>query len=269
MTEREDEREELLALIRAARAQLEFYREMGITKLGGYTKVSPVVESTETVEDMAKKKKTPPPEEQASLFDLEQSSSGTRAKAAKTRKASSETLHDIRAEVGHCSQLCKGATQVVFGEGNPKADLMFVGEAPGADEDATGRPFVGAAGRLLDKIIEAMGLKREEVYITNVVKCRPPNNRKPTTEEVESCEPFLFREIDVIKPKVIVTLGATPLFSLLRVKEGITKIRGNFYEYQGIPVMPTFHPAFLLRVPERKREVWDDMKKVKAKLEER
>ena len=272
MTERGDEREELLALIRAARAQLEFYREIGLTHLGGYSKVSPVVESPETVEDMAKKKKTPPAEGQASLFDHEASTASAQAKTKKAhdgRKASNESLQDIRAEVGHCSHLCKGATQVVFGEGNPKAELMFVGEAPGADEDATGRPFVGAAGRLLDKIIEAMGLKREDVYITNVVKCRPPNNRKPTTEEVESCEPFLFREIDVVKPKVIVTLGATPLFSLLRVKEGITKIRGNFYEYNGIPVMPTFHPAFLLRVPERKREVWDDMKKVKAKLEER
>jgi uracil-DNA glycosylase len=113
-----------------------------------------------------------------------------------------------------------------------------------------------------------MGLKREDVYITNVVKCRPPNNRKPTVDEVESCEPFLFREIEVIKPKVIVTLGATPMFSLLRIKEGITKIRGNFYSFHDIPVMATFHPAFLLRVPERKREVWEDMKQVVSKLQE-
>ncbi len=145
---------------------------------------------------------------------------------------------------------------------------MFVGEAPGAEEDTTGRPFVGAAGRLLDKIIAAIGLKREDVYITNVVKCRPPNNRKPTSDEMEACEPFLFNEIEVVKPKLIVTLGATPLTSLLNIKEGITKTRGQFYNFQGIPVMPTFHPAFLLRFPERKREVWEDMKKVMTKLQE-
>jgi uracil-DNA glycosylase len=267
MTELQDDREEYLALLRAAREQLEFYREIGLTHLGGYSKHSEAEKRLEAVEDMPRKKKTAPPqaEEQTSLFDLSESGKSSRAKP---KKAAKETLDVIRAEAGHCSDLCKGATQVVFGEGNAKAELMFIGEAPGADEDATGRPFVGAAGRLLDKIIEAMGLKREDVYITNVVKCRPPNNRKPTTDEVESCEPFLFREIDVIKPKVIVTLGATPLFSLLRVKEGITKIRGQFYTYHDIPVMPTFHPAFLLRVPERKREVWDDMKKVKAKLDE-
>jgi uracil-DNA glycosylase len=271
MKEQYDEREEFLSLVRAARDQLEFYKEIGLTHLGGYNRSheSP----PEAVEDMPKKKQTAEPAslEQGSLFDIGEPAPVARSQPSAPQKLPQkpdETLEEIRTEVGSCSDLCKHCTNVVFGEGNPKAGLMFVGEAPGADEDATGRPFVGAAGRLLDKIIEAIGMKREDVYITNVVKCRPPNNRKPTTEEIESCEPFLFREIDVIKPKMIVTLGATPMFSLLRVKDGITKIRGNFYSFRGIPVMPTFHPAFLLRVPERKREVWEDMKKVVGKLQE-
>ena len=283
MTEQRDSREELLALVRAVRGQLELYREIGLTHLGGYSKPAQAMnqsvkisEPTEVeAEDMAKKKRatkaTAEPAEsagQASLFELEEPSKAHSTTQAKPKPVRLETLNDIRAEAGRCSELCKGATNVVFGEGNPKAELMFIGEAPGADEDAKARPFVGAAGRLLDKIIEAIGLKREDVYITNVVKCRPPNNRKPTVEEIESCEPFLFREIDVIKPKMIVTLGATPLFSLLRVKEGITKVRGHFYSFHDIPVMPTFHPAFLLRVPERKREVWEDMKQVVTKLQE-
>lgn len=177
-----------------------------------------------------------------------------------------ETLEDIKAEIGNCCHLCKGCTQAVFGEGNPNAQLMFIGEAPGAEEDLQGRPFVGQAGKLLDKIIEAMALKRQDVYITNVVKCRPPENRKPEKEEIEACEGFLFREIAVVKPQVIVTLGATPLFSLLRIKDGISRVRGNWYEYKGIPVMPTFHPAYLLRSPDKKREVWEDIKKVMTHL---
>lgn len=259
-----NDREELLDIARALRAQLEYYRELGLTELGSPS----LQQTTEAVEEMVKrKKKSEPVREQQSLFAAEEEEKPARAR----RK---ETLPVIRADIeksaeaAHCSDLCPNRHNIVFGEGTANAELMFVGEAPGADEDAQGRPFVGAAGRLLDKIIEAIGMKREDVYITNVVRCRPPGNRKPTTEEIEACEPFLFREIAVIKPKVIVTLGATPLFCLTRAKEGITKIRGQFREYEGIPVMPTFHPAFLLRVPERKREVWEDMKKVVAKLEE-
>ncbi|MEW6730349.1 MAG: uracil-DNA glycosylase [Acidobacteriota bacterium] len=267
----ESERAEYLVLLSAVREHLQFYREMGLTQLGGYNKVASqipksTVEAPETTNETMAKKKTSSSKaalDQQSLFDLNEPTSET----ART-KADTETLTEIRGEVGNCSSLCPNATNVVFGEGNPHAELMFVGEAPGADEDATGRPFVGRAGQLLDKIIEAIGLKREDVYITNVVKCRPPGNRKPEKDEIEACEPFLFREIEVIKPKVIVALGATPLFSLLRSKEGITKVRGEFQDFHGIPIMPTFHPAFLLRVPERKREVWEDMKKVKAKLQE-
>ncbi|HYY96962.1 MAG TPA: uracil-DNA glycosylase, partial [Pyrinomonadaceae bacterium] len=161
-----------------------------------------------------------------------------------------------------------GRTQIVFGVGNANADLMFVGEAPGADEDASGRPFVGRAGQLLNKIIEAIGLKREDVLIGNVNRCRPPQNRTPTTEEARTCKPFLLREINIVKPDVIVVLGNTAMKNLLDTKEGITRLRGEFQDYRGIKVMPTFHPAYLLRDPSKKREVWDDMKKVRDYLTE-
>lgn len=185
--------------------------------------------------------------------------------------AQDETLDQIREDLGECTRckLHEGRRTIVFGEGNPNADLMFIGEGPGADEDATGRPFVGAAGKLLDRIIEAIGLKRADVYIANVVKCRPPGNRKPEKDESSTCEPFLFRQIAAINPKIIVLLGNTPVESVLQLKTGITKVRGEFYEFRGIPVLPTFHPAYLLRDATKKREVWDDMKKVRDELERR
>ena len=177
-------------------------------------------------------------------------------------------LASFATEVADCTKcrLAQGRTQVVFGVGNPEADLMFVGEAPGADEDASGRPFVGRAGQLLNKIIEAIGLKREDVLIGNVNRCRPPGNRQPTTEEARTCKPFLLREINVARPDVIVVLGNTAMKNLLDTKEGITRLRGEFQDYKGIKVMPTFHPAYLLRDPSKKREVWDDMKKVRDYL---
>lgn len=165
-----------------------------------------------------------------------------------------------------CRELARTRTNVVFGVGNRQAELMFIGEAPGADEDEQGEPFVGRAGQLLTKIIEAMGLKREEVYIANVLKCRPPNNRPPLPDESVNCLPYLRRQIELIQPKVIVALGATAVRSLLHVEIAITKMRGNWYEFQGIPMMPTFHPAYLLRNPPAKREVWQDMQTVLAKL---
>lgn len=178
---------------------------------------------------------------------------------------STETLEDIWRDIGSdCTRcaLCSGRTQVVNTHGNPKARLMFVGEAPGADEDAQGKPFVGRAGQLLTKMIEAMGLKREEVIIGNVNRCRPPGNRQPTLEEAAICRPFLFREIAAVRPEVIVVMGNTALRNLLEVKAGISSVRGQFRDYQGIKVMPTFHPAYLLRDPSKKRETWDDLKKV-------
>lgn len=180
-----------------------------------------------------------------------------------------ETLADIHNGIAGC-RLCRlheGRTQIVNSTGNPQAKLMFIGEAPGADEDAQGFPFVGRAGQLLTKIIEAMGLDRKEVFIGNINRCRPPGNRAPQPDEVAMCKPFLLREIAVVRPRVIVVLGNTAMQNLLEIKTPIGKLRGNFQDYFGIKVMPTFHPAYLLRDPHKKREVWEDMKKVKAFLD--
>ena len=184
--------------------------------------------------------------------------------------AGPDSLPLIKADIGPDCSRCKlhtlGRKQVVFGVGNPDADLMFVGEAPGADEDLQGEPFVGRAGQLLTKIIEAIDLRREDVYIANVIKCRPPQNRNPEPDEVEQCEPFLFRQIDVIKPKVVVALGKFAAQSLLKTTEPITRIRGREYRYRDAILMPTYHPAYLLRNPSSKREVWEDMKRVRELL---
>jgi DNA polymerase len=179
-------------------------------------------------------------------------------------------LAAVRADIGDCTRckLCSlGRSQIVFGVGNPQAELMFVGEAPGRDEDIQGIPFVGRAGQLLTKIIEAIGLKRDDVYIANVIKCRPPENRNPEPDEVETCEPFLFRQIDIIKPKVIVALGKFGAQTLLRTLDPISRLRGNVYDFRGAKLIPTFHPAYLLRNPSSKREVWEDMKLVRRLLQ--
>jgi uracil-DNA glycosylase family 4 len=186
---------------------------------------------------------------------------------------SASTLQDLRAYIGPDCTRCKlgglGRRQVVFGVGNPHAALMFVGEAPGADEDAQGEPFVGRAGQLLTKIIEAMDLKREDVYIANVIKCRPPGNRAPEPDEVATCEPFLMQQIDAIAPRVIVALGTHAAHALLKTDAPISRLRGRVHEFRGgIKLVPTFHPAFLLRSPDRKRDVWEDMKKVRSLLAE-
>jgi DNA polymerase len=174
----------------------------------------------------------------------------------------------VRAELGDCQRckLAKGRQHIVFGVGNPEAHLMFVGEAPGADEDAQGEPFVGAAGQLLTKMIQAMHLDRETVYICNVIKCRPPGNRDPEPDEVAACEPFLRKQIAVVQPRVIVALGKFAAHLLTGEPTPITRLRGNLKHYQGIPVMPTYHPAHLLRDESRKREAWHDLKEVMALL---
>jgi uracil-DNA glycosylase len=183
-----------------------------------------------------------------------------------------QALAAIQADIGPDCSRCKlhrlGRTQVVFGVGHPNADLMFVGEAPGGDEDLQGIPFVGRAGQLLTKIIEAINLTRDDVYIANVIKCRPPQNRNPELDEVETCEPFLFRQIEVIQPKVIVALGKFAAQTLLRTLDPISRLRGRVFEYRGAKLVPTFHPAYLLRNPGSKREVWEDMKLVKKLLAE-
>ena len=179
-------------------------------------------------------------------------------------------LATIRADIGPDCSRCKlhrlGRRQVVFGVGNPDADLMFVGEAPGADEDAQGIPFVGRAGQLLTKMIAAIDLSRDDVYIANVIKCRPPENRNPEPDEVETCEPFLFQQIDAIRPKVIVALGKFAAQALLRSQDPISRLRGRVYEFRGAKLIPTFHPAYLLRNPSSKREAWDDLKKARDLL---
>lgn len=180
-----------------------------------------------------------------------------------------KTLEELRAQIGDCRlcKLCTGRTHIVFGVGNPKARLMFVGEGPGRDEDIQGEPFVGRAGLLLNDIItKGMGLKREDVYIANVVKCRPPENRNPEPDEVAACEPFLKKQIDLIRPEVIVGLGKFAVQALLQNKVPITKVRGTWHQYHGIKLMPTFHPAYLLRNPADKKLVWEDIKKVIKEL---
>lgn len=180
------------------------------------------------------------------------------------------TLEAVREDLGECTR-CKlhgGRTNLVFGVGSPTADLVFVGEAPGRDEDLQGIPFVGRAGQLLTRIIAAIGLSREEVYIANVIKCRPPDNRNPEPDEVAACEPFLFRQLDVIRPRVVVALGGFAIRTLLRTAEPVSRLRGRMFDYRGAKLIPTFHPAYLLRSPERKRDVWEDMKRVRALLAE-
>jgi DNA polymerase len=179
------------------------------------------------------------------------------------------TLAQVRDDLGDC-QRCKlsgSRNHIVFGVGAADAALMFVGEAPGAEEDRRGEPFVGPAGQLLDKMVTAMGWSRETIYIANVLKCRPPRNRDPEPDEVDACEPFLDRQIEAIGPRIIVTLGKPAAHLLLRTRAPISALRGRFQEYRGIKVMPTFHPAFLLRQPERKRDTWDDLKKVISELD--
>jgi uracil-DNA glycosylase family 4 len=182
----------------------------------------------------------------------------------------SGTLATVREELGDCTR-CKlhgGRKNIVFGQGNPNAAIVFVGEGPGQEEDQQGLPFVGAAGQLLtDIIVKGMQLRREDVYICNIVKCRPPNNRNPELDEIAACEPFLIKQLQAIRPKIIIGLGNVAVKTLLKTKEGITALRGKWKTYQGIPLMPTFHPAYLLRTPSDKKLVWDDIKKVLAELE--
>jgi uracil-DNA glycosylase family 4 len=188
---------------------------------------------------------------------------------AKEFSRSGESMEQVWADIGNCTRcpLHEGRTHIVHTEGTQRARLMFVGEAPGADEDMQARPFVGRAGQLLTKIIESIGFKREEVLIGNINRCRPPGNRAPTPDEVAMCKPFLLREIAAVRPEVIVVMGNTAMKNLLDVKEGITKLRGMFQDYQGIKIMPTFHPAYLLRDPSKKRETWEDLKKVRDYLD--
>lgn len=256
----------------ALAAHLEYLAELGVTGIS-----SDPAWRTRTQDDpqplaMTSESSTAPVSEQAAppaqTQPVASPSASTARPVADAGGEAGTLLPMIRADIGDCTRctLHTGRNQIVFGVGNPEADLMFVGEAPGADEDMQGVPFVGRAGQLLTKIIEAIGLTRDEVYIANVIKCRPPGNRNPEPDEVEQCEPFLFRQIDAIKPKVIVALGKFAAQSLLRSAEPISKLRGREFPFRGAALMPTFHPAYLLRNPSAKREVWDDMKRVRELL---
>ena len=179
-----------------------------------------------------------------------------------------QTLEDVRSDLGDCRRcrLSEGRKNIVFGAGNPDARLIFVGEGPGYEEDQKGEPFVGAAGQLLTRIVEAMKLTRDQVYICNIVKCRPPGNRNPMPDEIEACSPFLRRQISAIKPDFICALGTFAAQTLLETSVPISKLKGRFHEYMGIQVLPTYHPAYLLRNPGKKRDVWEDMQKLMKAL---
>jgi len=239
----------------------------------------PVQSDNGSARCLAEKPTAPPPREEAAVVVVpvatrqESDLFATPASESLIPKTGSkaEKLKHIELLVKKCEQcsLCRGRTQAVFGVGNPDADLMFVGEAPGREEDLQGEPFVGRAGQLLNKIIEeerSLGMKRADVRITNVVRCRPPENRQPSPEEVTVCRPYLLAEIEVVKPKIICALGTTAVRGLTGSTDPLSRIRGTFFLWKGFLVIPTFHPAYLLRNPEEKRKAWEDVKKIREKL---
>jgi len=261
------------ALEEKFRKRLAFYQDIGIdlfyrdriprqnasiteeTTLPKSVQKTEPVKLTRTAPQPAPKSDLPPAAPTVSLFDS-------------VNKVAGDSLPKILSDIGECTRckLHRGRTKLVFGDGNPKADLVFVGEGPGRDEDAQGLPFVGRAGKLLTQMIEAMGLQRQDVYICNVVKCRPPENRTPEKDEVETCSPFLLRQLDAISPKVIVCLGSVATQTLLETNRGISHFRGQWLEFRGTKLMATYHPAYLLRNPSAKSEVWKDLQKVMAEL---
>jgi DNA polymerase len=284
--------DETLSLAGEIKDHLKFYREIGIEDIGdsgcasdlaatahsavsavsvsGSAEMEPIPAAPQSRHAEATQQK-PTRIAQVDLFGEagESSHHGKSLVGGPTIIASQDaSLEAIRDDIGDCERckLCEHRRTIVFGEGNPQARLVFVGEGPGADEDASGRPFVGRAGQLLDKIIAAIGMRREDVYIANVVKCRPPQNRTPEPDEVDTCEPFLIRQLAFIHPEVIVALGAPAFQCLVKTKEPIGRARGQWRDWNGAKLMPTFHPAFLLRSPDKKREVWEDMKKVRDYL---
>jgi len=280
----ETETAEFLSLLKDTREQLTYFKELGVERIEKETPVSglartevvPALNSFSSDESRPETTSATSPVAARSAGPNDQTASmspntlfGDLSAPPVRIERSSETFEEIWADVGDCTRcpLHQERTNIVHTDGNRKARLMFVGEAPGADEDAQARPFVGRAGQLLTKIIEAIGLKREEVLIGNVNRCRPPSNRTPTPEEASMCKPFLLREIAVVQPEVIVVLGNTAMRNLLDIKQGITRVRGQFQDYHGVKVMPTFHPAYLLRDPSKKKETWEDLKKVRDYLD--
>jgi DNA polymerase len=255
---------ELKGIIEDLKKYLEFEKSMGVARVPVIkeTKEETVPKAPESEPVRAQMKTPAKTEKREDVIRVEQQFDIFDASAKRM------TLEEIRAEIGDCTRckLSEGRTNIVFGEGNPKARLVFVGEGPGRDEDLQGRPFVGRAGQLLNKIIEAMGLKREDVYICNVVKCRPPDNRTPEPDEMATCEQFLFKQIRSIEPEVIVCLGSTAAQSVLKSKLSLGSLRGKFHQYGRAKLMVTYHPAALLRNPNFKKPLWEDMQIVMKEL---
>jgi DNA polymerase len=239
---KENPADELLALVRSLKAQIQSEIDAGKTPAYLCMTGEPAALDTSAAEKSQAQSRTSPRKEL--------------------------TLGDVKKELGDCQRCSLGRvrTNIVFGEGNPKAEIVFVGEAPGGDEDIQGRPFVGRAGQLLTRIIAAMGLKRDDVYICNILKCRPPGNRNPRPEEIAACEPFLIRQLEAINPRVICALGTVAARTLLKTDVPITVLRGKFHSYHGIQLMPTYHPAYLLRNAGAKKQVWEDVQKIMKAL---
>lgn len=256
---------DLYDLVRQLRIELEWAARTGIVVTRSEPAPAPAARSAEAL--ASSDRPAPVADDVAELVSLRAPPSGPPELVALGRRPALAQIREVLGECTRCKLSGLGRTKIVFGAGNPEAEVMFVGEGPGADEDRQGEPFVGKAGQLLTAIIEAgMGMKRSEVYIANVVKCRPPNNRDPELDEVEACEPFLRAQIASIGPKVIITLGRHASLTLLKTTTPITRLRGRWSAYDGIAVMPTYHPAYLLRNPAEKRAVWDDIREVLRKL---
>ena len=247
-------------LKRRLAAHVEYAREMGIFSFYRRSE-APIAETTEEATTFS--------EETGEMKNVKKGSLAPptgRAKVASAERPAA--LAAIRADIGDCKRcrLCEKRTNIVFGVGDPDTRILFVGEGPGADEDAQGEPFVGRAGQLLNNMIKAMGVSREQVYIANVVKCRPPGNRTPENDECATCSPFLLRQIEVIAPEMIVALGATAAKTLLEVNEPMSKLRGHIHDFRGTPLVATYHPAYLLRDPRQKGEAWKDLQLVMKHL---
>lgn len=260
-----DIRKDLQNLIADIRSHVEFQRALGVKAL----EIPASAARPVAAKPAPSQKSSAAPVKPAAPVSPPRPSAVETARVDAISTALPASLEAVQKEIGDCTRckLNKGRNTIVFGEGNPQAAVLFVGEGPGFEEDQQGRPFVGAAGQLLtDIIVKGMKLRREDVYICNIVKCRPPGNRNPEPDEVDACIGFVKKQIAAIKPKVIVTLGNVPTQNLLNTKQGITKLRGVWQDYQGIPVMPTFHPSYLLRSPGEKGKVWEDIKMVMGKL---
>jgi DNA polymerase len=250
------------------KSRLEFYQEIGVEGLSLKLCFSKEPRQTVSIQE-APQPGAKAVKEKMDSYAAESAKSLSLFEEDLARTSTDDSLEKIREDMGDCQRckLCSTRTHIVFGSGNPRARLVFVGEAPGADEDMQGLPFVGRAGQLLTKIIESINLKREDVYICNVIKCRPPNNRFPEKEEILTCSPFLLRQLEVIKPKIICCLGAAAAQTILKTKSSVGWIRGRFQDYRGANLIVTYHPAYLLRNPAAKKDVWEDMKKIKTLLE--